>query len=113
MKKGNNEMEIMPTGQLNEVEIAALKKKHGAVTALKSSDGLHIAYLKSPDRKTVSYAMAQMNGGQNPMAFAECLLEECWIAGSEVFKEEDAYFLGAIPVLQQLVEMKTSELVKL
>ena len=104
-------MKTQLTGQLTDEALAELKTKYKEVFQLKIET--HIGYLKKPDRKTVAYAMTQMNNGSNPLGYIETLLNECWIGGSEAIKEEDDLFLAAIPVIKDLVQVKNAELVKL
>lgn len=96
-------------GQATEKQIAEWKTQYGEVWAA-TCDG-HVAYLKRPSRKALSYA--SVAGKENPMKFNEILLEDCWIGGSEAIKKDDGLFLGVSSKLAELVEIKTAELGKL
>ena len=96
-------------GQATEKQIAEWKKQYGEVFYVQC-DG-HIAYLKRPSRKALSYA--SIAGKENPLKFNELLLNDCWIGGSEEVKTNDSLFLGVSAKLAELVEIKTAELGKL
>lgn len=96
-------------GQATDEQIAEWKKQYGEVWAA-VCDG-HVAYLKKPSRKALSYA--SVAGKENPLKFNELLLNDCWIAGSEEIKINDSLFLGVSSKLAELVEIKTAELGKL
>lgn len=96
-------------GQATPEQIEEWKNKYGKMMAIKV-DG-HICYLKSPDRKTLGYASQAAK--TNPMKFNEIVLTNCFVGGSEAIKTDDMLFLGASSVLEQLIEIKEAELVKL
>lgn len=98
-------------GQATEQQIAEWKKMHGDVWAVKC-DG-HIAYLKRPSRKALSYASVASNNGKDQIKFVETVLEDCFIGGSQEFKKNDAFFMGVSKVIAELVEVKEVELGKL
>ena len=52
-------------------------------------------------------------GKNDPMKYNEILLANCWLAGDEEIKEDDALFLGVSAKLGELVEIKEAELKKL
>jgi hypothetical protein len=82
------------------------KSKYGKVSFLKV-DGKR-CYLKSPSRKALGYA--SVAGKENPLKFNEVLLADCWLAGDEEIKTDDALFLGASAKLQELIQVKEAEL---
>ena len=47
------------------------------------------------------------------MKYNEILLNNCWLAGDEEIKTDDALFLGVSTKLGELVEVKEAELKKL
>ena len=96
-------------GEVNKEQVEEWKKKHGKVFAI-IVDG-HIAYLKKPDRKTLSYATSV--AAKDPIKFNEIMLQNCWLGGSEAIKTEDELFLGASGKLAELIEVKEAELVNL
>lgn len=95
---------------LSKEKIEELKKKHGDIFAVTFEDG-EVTYLKKPDRKILSLAMSKMQS--SPLAFAETLLNQCFIGGFEGWKEDDDYFFGASEQLDKLMQKKTAELEKL
>lgn len=92
-----------------EINIEELKKKHGEIFLIEFEDKK--AYLKKPSRQVLSLAMSKMQ--TNPLGFAETILNQCFIAGDEDVKTNDAYFFGAAAQLEGLMEVKTAELKKL
>ena len=52
-------------------------------------------------------------GKTDPMKYNEILLNNCWLAGDEEIKTDDALFLGVSTKLGELVEVKEAELKKL
>ena len=85
------------------------KKEHGDVFLIEVEDKK--CYLKKPDRKTLSLAMTKAQ--TNPLAFAEIIMKNCWLAGDECMREDDTYFFAASSKLDALVEVKTAEIKKL
>jgi hypothetical protein len=96
-------------GQATEAEIANWKKQHGDIFAISVED--HVAYFKKPDRKTVAYAATQLK--QSPINYVEAILENTFIGGSKDILVKDEYFMAAMTIAEQLLEVKTAELVKL
>jgi len=96
-------------GQATPEQIEAWKKKHGEIFAVRC-DG-HVAYLKKPSRKALSYA--SVAGKTDPIKFNEALLNDCFIGGSEAVKTDDSLFLGVSAKLAELIEVKEAELEKL
>lgn len=90
-------------------QIKEWKQKHGEIFAL-TVEG-KTAYLKTPDRKTLSYAMTFAQ--TDPLKFAESILNNCWIDGDEEIRTNDILFLSVASQLNNLVELKEAELVKL
>ncbi|HOZ84534.1 MAG TPA: hypothetical protein PK191_03535 [Niabella sp.] len=101
--------ENVATGAVTPKMIADWKAKHGDVFKI-SVDGKE-AYLKRPDRKTLSYASSVVSS--NPIKFNEIILNGCWLAGDEEIKTDDALFLSASGKIAELIEVKESVLVKL
>lgn len=96
-------------GQATPEQIAVWKEKHGEIFSIKVDN--HVCYLHKPGRKTISYA--SVAGKNDPLKFNETLLRECWLGGSESIRKDDDKFLAAGAVLDQIVEVKEAELVKL
>jgi len=97
------------TGEVTPEKIAEWKANHKEVFAI-TVDG-HIAYLRKPDRKTISYASSI--GSKDPIKFSEIMLKNCWLGGSDSIQTDDSLFLAASGKLTDLIEVKEAELVKL
>lgn len=108
MEIGGN-MEKNMTGQAEPQQIDAWKKQYGEVYCVEV-DG-SVCYLHKPDRATLK-AVASV-GMNDPIRSNEVLLENCWIAGDESIKTDDAKFMGVSPVLAELVQIKEAVLKKL
>jgi hypothetical protein len=100
---------IVSTEAVTQEQIDAWKKEHGNVFLIEV--GGKKAYLRGADRKTVSYATTV--GAKDPMAFNEALIQNCWLAGDEEIKTDDALFMGVSAQLHELIEIKTATLKKL
>lgn len=96
-------------GQATLEQINSWKAQYGEIYAVKC-DG-HVAYLKKPSRRSISYA--SVAGKTDPIKFNEILLCDCFIGGSEKVKTDDGLFLGVSAKLAELIEVKESELEKL
>lgn len=92
-----------------EEQIKAWKEKYKDVYEI-SVDGKK-AYLRKPDRKTLSYASTA--GQTDPMKFNEVLLKGCWLGGDEEIKTDDELFLSVSAKLGELIQVKEAELKKL
>ena len=90
-------------------QIAEWKAKHGNIFRIKVEDS--VCYLKKPSRKALGYAATA--GKDNPLKFNEVILNDCWIAGDEEIKTNDELFLSVSPKLNELIEIKETELEKL
>lgn len=71
------------------------------------------AVLHRPGRKDLSFANAGSSQGKDSIKLVEILLKQCWIDGDMEIQENDAYFLGVVPVLDALLEAKEAEIKKL
>lgn len=92
-----------------QAKIEGWKAKHGEVFMVEV-DG-RVAYLKKPDRKTIS--AATVVGGNDPVKFSEILLTNCWIDGDEQIKDDNELFFGVAAQLGQLMQAKEASLKKL
>lgn len=99
----------MKSGQASPEQIEAWKKQYGKVFELDIEDA--VGYLRRPTRVELSAATAL--SANDPVAFNERLLNDCWLGGDERIKTDDEYFFGASPLLAQLVEAKHGELKKI
>lgn len=99
----------MGTTLITSKQIEAWKKQHGDIYEIIVEDKK--CYLKSPDRKTLSYAMTV---GQNkPIELAEAILNNCWLGGDEEIKLNDQYFFAAASKIDELIQLKQAEIKKL
>ena len=95
-------------GEATAEQITEWKEKHGCVYGIKV--GGHIAYLKKPDRKQLSYISGV--GSKDGLKSNELLMKQCWLGGSDEILTDDSLFLGACAHLGALIEVKQAELVK-
>lgn len=89
--------------------IESWKKEHDEVHKIVVGD--KVAYLKNPDRKTLSYGAAA--AGNDGMKLNEILLKRCWLAGDMEIQTKDSYFISAGAVLEGLIKIKEARLEKL
>ena len=68
-------------------------------------------YLRTPDRKTLSYASTLAT--KDPLKFNEVILENCWLGGDEEIKTNDELFLAVSSKLPDLIQIKEATLEKL
>lgn len=68
-------------------------------------------YLRTPDRKTLSYASTLAT--KDPLRFNEVILENCWLGGDEEIKTNDSLFLAVSSKLPDLIQIKEATLEKL
>ncbi|MDR2564371.1 MAG: hypothetical protein LBC98_10610 [Prevotellaceae bacterium] len=92
-----------------KAKIEEWKKQYGSIFRIEV-DGRE-CYLKPPSRKALGYA--SMAAKQNPLAFNEVILRECWLTGDEEIRTDDTLFLSVAPHLDRLIEVKEAELEKL
>ncbi|HHN48695.1 MAG TPA: hypothetical protein ENN08_07185 [Bacteroidales bacterium] len=102
MTKGKTNL----AGEVRPEHIAEWKKKFGKVFHLQIED--KHCYLRKPDRNTLAYAISIAQ--TSPLEFGEVILKNCWLAGDEEIRSDDAYFLAALGKLDGLVEIKAAEL---
>lgn len=94
---------------ITQKQINEWKAKYGEVFKLKIED--KECYLKTPDRKTLSYASSIAS--KDPLKFNEILLNNCWLEGDEEIKTKDSLFLAASSKIAEIIEVKEAELEKL
>ena len=90
-------------------QIKQWKAKYKEVFVLRVDD--KVAYLRTPDRATLSYASTLAT--KDPMKFNEAILTNCWLVGDEEIKTDDALFLSASSKLGELIQIKEATLEKL
>ena len=90
-------------------QIKQWKAKYKEVFVLRVDD--KVAYLRTPDRATLSYASTLAT--KDPMKFNEVILTNCWLGGDKEIKTDDALFLSASSKLGELIQIKEATLEKL
>ncbi len=95
--------------EASEKQINEWKAKHGA-------DNIHrivfedaACYVRTPNRIDLGMS-GEMSS--NSIDERELLLNEIWLAGDEVIRKDDRYFLRAISFINGLVQVKAAELKK-
>lgn len=106
MSKKTNQIEAI---EVTQDVIDGWKKEHEAVFKI-SVEG-KVAYLRSPDRKTLSYASKV--GAADAMKFNEYILEACWLEGDEEIKTKDSLFMSVSGQLSKIIQIAESTLEKL
>lgn len=99
----------MKSNEVTAEQIKKWKKKYGSVSKLSVED--KVAYLRPPDRKTLSFAGSIAT--KDPMKFNEIILKNCWLAGDEEIKTDDNLFISASGKLADLIDIKEAKLEKL
>lgn len=89
-------------------QIEKWKAQHGAVYKIEVEGS--VAYLKKPDRKTMSLVATLAD---NPVRANEALLNNCWLGGDEDIKTDDEKFFGVSARLAELIQIKQAEITKL
>ena len=107
-------------GQATLEQIKAWIVKYSEVNEI--AVGGHVCYLKPMDRKTIGYALSQlditvgdeakMNLGQL-VRIGEVAMLNCWIGGSEEIKKNDNLFVAASMKAGELLSFKEATLKKL
>lgn len=90
-------------------QIQEWKQKYGDVFCITVED--KICYLKSPDRKTLSFASSVAT--KDPLKFNEILLKNCWLDGDQDIQTNDVLFLSASSKLTEIIQVKEATLEKL
>lgn len=92
-------------------QIAQWKQEHPeGVFLIESKDGKK-GYIKAPNRTTLSRASSFLPNDQ--LSYVETILENCWLGGDEALKTNNKYFLGIMPVIDNVVEVVEAEIKKL
>ena len=97
--------------KLTEKEKKEYKEKYKEIYEITVDDKACI--VRKPNRKDLSYAMQASNGGKDAVKLQEALFNNCFIAGDEEFKVDDALFFAAGAKLSELMEIKEAEIKKL
>lgn len=91
-------------------QIEAWKEKYKTVHKLTIDD--KTAYLRKPDRRTLSLAISKISKG-DIIGGSEAILENCWLGGDPKIKTDDDYFMSAVSKVSDLIQIKQAELEKL
>lgn len=94
---------------VSQKQIEAWKAEHESVFKV-AVEG-KTAYLRSPNRKEMSYASKV--GKTDPMKFNEYLMKTCWLAGDEEIQTKDSLFMSVAGKLVEIIDIKESTLEKL
>ncbi len=86
-----------------------LEATHGTLKAIMVDD--KIGLFKKPNRQVISMATALST--TDPIAYLEKLAENCFVEGDRELLDDDDCFMAIIPKLNELVETKTAQLLKL
>jgi hypothetical protein len=105
----NKENKSLRSGELSPERENQLKEKYPTLFKLEFDD--KVAYLRKPDRATLKAAMSKVL--TDPIGFAEVILKNCWLEGDEEVKKNEEYIMGAVAPLNNIVNARTAELVKL
>ena len=90
-------------------EFKNLEATHGPLKAIIVED--KIGLFKKPTRQIIGAASALST--TDPMKYLELLAGNCFVAGDRELLDDDDYFMAIIPKLNELVDTKTAELLKL
>jgi hypothetical protein len=95
-------------------DVKAWKKEHGKIRqfTVKKDDGTEVScILRTPDRKVMGAALQAQKS--DPIRSKEIVLVNCWLAGDEEIKTNDALFLSVASQLDDLIEIKETEVKEL
>lgn len=90
--------------------IQGWKDKYKTVHKLTVDD--KTAYLRKPDRRTLSLAMSKIAKG-DIMGGSDAILSNCWLGGDPEIKTDDDLFMAAVGKVGELIQVKEAELEKL
>ena len=105
----HNENRPLRSGELTPDQERELKERYPSLFKLEFDD--KVAYLRKPDRATLKAAMSKVL--TDPIGFAEVILKNCWLQGDEDVKKNEEYIMGSVAPLNNIVNARTAELVKL
>lgn len=86
-----------------------LEATHGTLTVIRSKD--KIGLFKKPSREVLR--MVSDLKETNPIGFSEQIGNNCFVDGDRELLEKDEHFIPIMPLLAELVEYGTAELLKL
>ena len=94
---------------ITKEQIQEWKKQYKDICVISVEDKK--VYLRTPDRKTLSYASTLAT--KDPLKFNEVILDNCWLGGDEEIKTNDELFLAVSSKLPDLIQIKEATLEKL
>ncbi len=94
---------------ITKEQIQEWKKQYKDIFVISVEDKK--VYLRTPDRKTLSYASTLAT--KDPLKFNEVILNNCWLGGDEEIKTNDELFLAVSSKLPDLIQIKEATLEKL
>jgi len=94
----------------SQKQIAAYKQRYGSIFRYTAADGKS-CLLKAPSLQVIDACRA-LSGGST-IKFDAALVENCWVAGDEELKKEDAYRLGLFEWLGNIIQKVDGQLEEL
>ncbi len=109
VKQNNNIGKNIEASEVTQDMIDTWKAQYEEVHKLTVDD--KVAYVRNPDRKTLSYASLAM--GKDNLKFGEIILKKCWLAGDLEIQHKDSYFLSANAIMEGIIKQREAKLEKL
>lgn len=106
MKNTNENVELV--GQATEEQVSMWKNLHRKVFQIKACGS--VGYFKKPSRQVLAAAQAAVD---QPIRFAEIIIENCFIGGDESIKTDDEKFLSVSQQCATLLEIEESSIKEL
>lgn len=100
--------------EITEAQIKKWKAKYGDVFAISvklNNKEKATGYFKKPDLNII--AAAAKFAETDPIKSGTVMLENCWLGGDEIIKQDDEAKLGVIKRLGELFKVKEAEVKKL
>ncbi|HAO15382.1 MAG TPA: hypothetical protein DDE71_07460 [Tenacibaculum sp.] len=94
--------------EITQETIANWKKEHGKVFELSTKGAT--AYIRKPDFNEVDYATSVSI--KSPLSFPKEIINQCWLGGDEVIKNDVGHVMGlasSIDKIVQTVEVEVKE----
>ena len=91
-------------------EIKAWKAQFGDLYEITVED--YSCIVRKPNRKDLSYISAMLSSS-DPIKATETMLNQLWVAGDEIIKQDDELFLAASSKLGYVIKIKKAEIKKL
>lgn len=101
-------------GEVTQAQIKRWKAKYGDIFAISvkiSNKEKATCYLKKPDLNIIT-ASAKF-AKTDPIKGGTVVLENCWLGGDKIIKQDDEAKLGVIKKLGELFKVKEAEVKKL